>query len=200
NFIKVFLQLKMNDIVINSIIKQNRLLLSLLISLFSCSPPTQTEKDLKMVINTTINFGEIDTVFHSGGLLTMQQLSTDYKYKSVVFLQDGCQPCYPKFVEWHEKMDSIDIRDNYTVLFVIAGSQYSGFMSKVLDHGYVDDRFYIVMDTEFQFLAANKDIPRWIIDASVLIDSENKIKMVGAPWINEDMTKLFYEIVSKGKS
>jgi hypothetical protein len=24
--------------------------------------------------------------------------------------------------------------------------------------------------------------------------------MVGAPWINEDMTKLFYEIVSKGKS
>jgi hypothetical protein len=128
--------------------------------------------------------------------LTLQQLYDSFEFMSVVFLQDGCQPCYPKFVEWHEKMDSIDIGDNYTVLFVIEGSKYSSFMSKVLDHEYVDDRFYIVMDTEFQFLAANKDIPRWIIESSVLIDSENKIKMVGAPWINEDMTKLFYKTVN----
>ncbi|NLP14370.1 MAG: hypothetical protein GX383_07885 [Clostridium sp.] len=36
----------------------------------------------------------------------------------------------------------------------------------------------------------------WIIDASVLIDSENKIKMVGAPWANADMTELFYKTVN----
>jgi len=53
------------------------------------------------------------------------------------------------------------------------------------------------MDTEFQFLEANKDIPRWIIDASVLIDSENKIKMVGAPWANAAMTELFYKTVNR---
>ena len=51
------------------------------------------------------------------------------------------------------------------------------------------------MDPEGKFLEQNKEIPRWIIDASVLIDSENKIKMVGAPWLNKDMTELFYKTV-----
>ena len=43
----------------------------------------------------------------------------------------------------------------------------------------------------------NKDIPRWIIDASVLINSENKIKMVGAPFATPEMTELFHEICAK---
>jgi hypothetical protein len=73
-------------------------------------------------------------------------------------------------------------------------------MTEILDIGYVEDRFYTIMDTERRFMSKNKTIPMWIIDGSILIDPENKIKMVGAPWINEDMTKLFYEIVSKGKS
>ncbi len=40
------------------------------------------------------------------------------------------------------------------------------------------------------------DIPKWIIEASFLIDAANSIKMVGTPWINEDMTELFYKIVT----
>jgi hypothetical protein len=93
-------------------------------------------------------------------------------------------------------MDSLELGENYTIIFVIRGNRYSDFMSKVLDLEYVDDRYYTVMDANYSFLNANENIPRWIIDASVLIDSENKIKMVGEPWVNEDMTKLFYEIVN----
>ena len=70
-------------------------------------------------------------------------------------------------------------------MFVIQGNSYSEFMTKVLDIEYVDDKFHTIMDPEGKFLEANKDIPRWIIESSVLIDSENKIKMVGAPWLNE---------------
>jgi hypothetical protein len=94
-------------------------------------------------------------------------------------------------------MDSIDTPDDYTVLFVIKGDGYGEFMSKVLDIEYVDDKFYTVMDPDGQFLKANKEIPRWIIDSSVLIDSENKIKMVGAPFATPEMTKLFHEICAK---
>lgn len=52
---------------------------------------------------------------------------------------------------------------------------------------YVDDKFHTIMDPEGKFLEANKDIPRWIIDSSMLIDRDSKIKMVGAPWLNEEM-------------
>lgn len=166
----------------------------------SCVSPSQTEKELQAVLNTTIQFGKLDTIQDMRSLLTLQQLLDNYEYKSIVYLQDGCEPCYPKFIKWHQKMDSLVFGENYTILFVIQGNGYSDFMSKVLDLGYVDDRYYTILDSKYEFLNKNSSIPRWIIDSSVLIDSENKIKMVGAPWVNEDMTKLFYEIVSKGKS
>ena len=66
---------------------------------------------------------------------------------------------------------------------------------KVIELG-VDDHYYTILDSKYEFLNKNSSIPRWIIDSSVLIDSENKIKMAGAPWVNEDMKNLFYEIVS----
>jgi len=63
-----------------------------------------------------------------------------------------------------------------------------------LDLEYVKDKFYTIMDSEGKFLENNSDIPRWMFDASLLIDSENKIKMVGAPFATAEMTELFYEI------
>jgi hypothetical protein len=102
---------------------------------------------------------------------TINQLLQSYKYKSVIYLQNGCSPCYPKYIEWQQKMDSIDTPEDYTVLFVIKGNSYGEFMDNVLDIEYVDDQFYTIMDSESQFIDANSDIPRWIIDASVLIDS-----------------------------
>ena len=175
-------------------------LLFTLVFIISCSQPSQTEKDLRENINKTLNLEMFETVHQGNNLLSFNELKQQFQYLSVVYLEQGCQPCYPKFIEWQNKMDSIACPDNFSVLFVIHGNSYEDFMINVLNVDHVDDNYYTIMDTEFQFLAANKDIPRWIIDASVLIDSENKIKMVGAPWINEDMTKLFYEIVSKGKS
>jgi hypothetical protein len=118
----------------------------------------------------------------------------------VVYLENGCQPCYPKFIDWQQKMDSIGCPENHSVLFVILGNSYEEFFTEVLNVHSVEDHYFTIMDSQYEFLSRNDNIPRWIIDSSVLIDSENKIKMVGAPWINEDMTKLFYEIVSKGKS
>jgi hypothetical protein len=91
-------------------------------------------------------------------------------------------------------MDSIDTPDNYSVLFVIRGNSYDEFMANVLDIEYVEDKFYTMMDPEGKFLENNKDIPRWIIDGSVLIDGENKIKMVGAPFATPEMTELFHKI------
>lgn len=170
--------------------------LCLIATIFSCSQGSNIEKELKKVLNTTINFGKLDTIYHKGAQFTMQQLTAEYEFRSVVYLQDGCQPCYPKFIEWHEKLDSMNLGDNYTVLFVIAGQSYSDFMAKVLNQGYVDDRYYTIMDYDATFLEANKDIPPWILDASVLIGKKNKIKMVVPPWVNEEMTELFYKIVN----
>jgi hypothetical protein len=107
------------------------LLIQLLV--FSCSQPTQTEKDLRATINKEVSLEIFDLVRRGNTFLTLDELKQQYDYLSVVYLQNGCRPCYPKFIEWHESLDSMKVGDSYTVLFVIAGQNYSDFMAKVLE-------------------------------------------------------------------
>lgn len=169
--------------------------LILVILIISCSPPSQTEKDLRENINKPLHLGMFETVRQQNTLLPFDDFRQQYEFLSVVYLQNSCQPCYPKFIEWQHLMDSVSCPANHTVLFVIGGNSYENFMTEVLNIDYVADHYYTIMDPKFGFLSQNSSIPKWIINSSVLIDSENKIKMVGAPWINEDMKKLFYETV-----
>lgn len=170
--------------------------ITLTILFISCSQPSQTEQELREVLNTTLNIEMFESVQHRDSLISMQQLREKHSHLSVVYLRDGCQPCYPKFVEWHQKMDDLEQDSGHTVLFIIQTNEYDRFISKVrLLGGEIDEKYFIIIDPDHQFVINNSEIPDWIINSSMLIDSENKIKMVGSPWINEDMKRLFYETV-----
>ncbi len=185
--------------------KHTTLLLISLICL-SCTPRPQTEKDLAAVLNTKINFGTLSTVQYKDSLLTLQEILNNFEYKSIIYLQDGCQPCYPKFIEWQQKMEEFNaslllenpesIQTKHTILFVIRTDDYNDFMSKVKRiNKEANENCYVVIDSDHEFFINNSDIPNWILDNSILINSENKIKMIGAPWINEDMKELFWKTV-----
>ena len=176
-----------------------KILFSLLLTilLFSCSPPTQTEQELKQVLNTPLEITMFDTILHRDTHITMQQLREKYTYLSVVYLRDGCQPCYPKFVEWHQKMEAFSQWPKHTVLFIIQADDYNSFINEVrrLAHE-IDEKYHIVIDPQVQYQIKNKRLPQWMFNTSLLVDADNKIKMVGAPWINEDMMALFFKTVS----
>ncbi|ASB47950.1 hypothetical protein [Alkalitalea saponilacus] len=176
--------------------KKHLFLLALTILLVSCSQSSQTEKELREVLNSQLNIDIFKTIQHRDSLISMQQLREKYNHLSVVYLQDGCSPCYPKFVEWHQKMEEMDEIPGHTVLFVIQTLGYDSFIRKVRRLGEeIDEKYYIIIDPDHQFFINNNQIPDWIMNSSMLIDKESKIKMVGAPWINEDMKTLFYNTV-----
>jgi hypothetical protein len=176
-------------------IKKILSLLIVFLIMLSCSHPSQTEQDLRENINKPIRLEMFETVRKGNIQIPYDDFRQKFEFLSVVYLQNGCQSCYPKFIKWQQKMDSVARPENHSVLFIILGNSYENFMTEVLNIAFVEDHYYTIMDTEFKFLSQNSSIPKWIIDSSVLIDSENKIKMVGAPWINEDMKTLFYETV-----
>jgi len=171
--------------------------LSLILVIMACKEVSPRKKELKENIGKTINLNTFRTVQQANKTLYFEEFRKNHKYISIVFLQNNCNPCYPKFIQWQQKMDIINTSDDYTVLFIILGKSYSEFMAKVLDIKFIEDKFYTVMDPEGEFLENNKDIPQWIIDSSVLIDEENKIKMVGEPFATPEMTKLFHETCKK---
>ena len=181
----------------NQITKYLFVALILLPAILGCKEITPKEKELRQAVNKELNLKLFQAVQQANRTLPLDEIRQNHRFLSVVYLQNGCNPCYPKFIKWQQKMDSIDTPEDHTVLFVIKGDNYGEFLSNVLDIEYVDNKFYTIMDPGARFLEANKDIPRWIIDASVLIDSENKIKMVGAPFATPEMTELFHKICAK---
>jgi hypothetical protein len=178
----------------NNVIKSIIIATTIYLIFVACNELSPIEKGLKGNLNKTIHLETLKTILQKNAILSFEEFRQKYKNISVVYLQNGCNPCYPKFIKWQQKMDSIEIPDNYTVLFIIKSNSYSEFMSNVLDINYVDDKFYTVLDPEAKFIEKNKDVPRWIIDSSILLDPENKIKMVGAPFATPEMTELFHKI------
>ena len=169
------------------------ILLLTLIIISSCTDRSVT-RELKRNLNKTVNLEMFDTVRQKNDLMSYSDFRKMYKYLSIVYLEEGCGPCYPKFIEWQNKMDSLNKRYDYTVLFIIHGFRYNEFISKVHEIDSIEDHYYTIMDKDLKYLLNNNDIPRWIVDGSILIDQENKIKMVGMPWSTKEMTNLFYGI------
>jgi hypothetical protein len=84
-------------------------------------------KEISKTLNNQIAFEFFDSISYGKGSLSFSDFRRQYEFISVVFLQEGCAPCYPKFVEWHRKMKSITQPDNYTTLFVINARSYQHF-------------------------------------------------------------------------
>ncbi len=171
-----------------------------LVLISSCTRLSSVEEDLRDALDQTLHLKFFETVQQENTLLSFEEFRQQFKFISVVYLQDGCQPCYPKFIEWHHKMDSLATRDDYTVLFIISGDNYGDFMAKVFDQEFIDTPYYVIMDRDYRFMNKNMEIPKWIFDSSVLIDQENKIKLIGAPYSTPQMTELFYDVCGKWAS
>lgn len=158
-----------------------------------CTSLTPREKEISKVLNKTINLEIFDTLRNNNSVISYKNFRKKYNYFSIIYLQESCSPCYHKYKEWVMKIQQINASKNYTMLFIIQGYNYNSFIKEIKKICDVQDTYYIIMDPYFKFVN-NNSVPFEILDESILIDSENKIRMVGAPWANEDMTKLFHRI------
>ena len=166
--------------------------------LLSCSRLSPAEKELQHALQSTIILDNISNlVYTESDSMTFDLIRQQYKYLSLVYLQDGCGPCYPNFIRWQTEMQKLDCPENHTLLFVIKGQSYYDFMANVHEIQPIEGRYYVIMDPKGKYLENNLHIPRWVIERSVLIDAENRVKLVGEPYATPDMTRLFYSIINE---
>ncbi len=158
----------------------------------SCRSESREEKIVEAALKTRLDVSSIGEVIHSDSTLSFSELRNRFRHISVVYLQDGCAPCYPKYINWHQRIDTIPKADDYTVLFIINTSHYEIFRRQLSRYGEVDEKYYYFIDQRNDFYRANSSIPRTVLDRSLLIDRNSRIKMVGEPFINGDMTKVFH--------
>jgi len=156
---------------------------------------------VKDTLGKTIKTEMFTFVQEGKKIISFDEFRDMYSFISLVYLEDGCRPCYPKYIEWQSGMDTLQLDDDFTVLFVIQGNSYDRFINNLLEsHPEYDpsnDKFHIIMTTDHQFMDRNMDIPRQILDKSLLIDKENKIRMIGHPFASPQIAELFYRICNE---
>jgi hypothetical protein len=162
------------------------------VMLVGCNKAPTNKNELLKVLDQTLNVEMIDTVRQGEAAISWTDLRSMYRNISVVYLQDGCAPCYPKFIEWHKRMGQIATANDYTILFIINARDYASFTRNTDLHGEIQETYYYFIDPRNEFFRYNSDISRPVLDRSLLIYSNNRIKMVGEPFANADMTKLFH--------
>lgn len=170
------------------------LLISVLLIATSCQRFTPEQKMLREVKNKNIKLDMFKTAYGKDSVFTLRQFRKQYDYISVVYLQNECGPCYRRYIDWHEKMDSINQFVNHTVLFVIQGLHVNDFLIEVDNIEPIENRFFIIMDPNYLFLDGNQSIPKWIFDRSVLIDRNNSVRMIGSPFYSNKHAREFKNI------
>jgi len=172
-----------------------------LILLFSCTRLNPEEKLIKEPLGKTVQIGMFESVRQKDREIPFGEFRKRYPFISLVYLENGCSPCYPKFIEWQTRMDTLDLHEDFTILFVILGSSYERFMDNLYEYEPeyepACDQYHVVMDPDHRFLDNNPDIERWIIDKSLLIGPENKIKLIGPPFASQRMKEMFYDVVGQ---
>ncbi len=171
------------------------------IMMFSCTHLSPQQEIIKNTLNKNIDIGMFSIVRQQREEQSFKKFRDKYKYLSIVYLEDGCTPCYPKYIKWQKNADSLCVCDNYTVLFIIEGNSYENFSRKILisepKYDFANEKFFVVLDNNHSFLDKNSDINRWAIERTLLIDGDNKIKLVGSPLSSPKMKELFYSICTQ---
>ncbi len=157
-----------------------------------CKHSPEGKYELQRVLDLTLKVEMIDTVRQGEVAVSWTDLRSKYRNISVVYLQDGCAPCYPKFIAWHKNMEQVTTAMDYTVLFIINARDYASFTRNTDLRGEINEKYYYFIDPRNEFFRANSRISRSVLDRSLLIDKDNRIKMVGEPFTNADMTKVYH--------
>lgn len=169
-------------------------------AIISCiSDKNQSPEDIiKQTLNKKVDLNMFEKLYHQDTQVYLSDVRKSYDFVSLVYLKDNCEPCIPKYIEWHHRLDAMNLPDNYTVLFIIEGnnlSSYENFMAEARKQDAFNERFYTVFDASFSFLEANRHIPYNLIESSLLLDDKNRIKLIGSPFISEGMSNLFFSII-----
>lgn len=175
---------------------KNIFFLIILIILSSCNSASPEYERYNESMGKKINLSMFPSALGMNGEELLDSIRYKYDYFSLVYLQNHCQTCYEKYIEWNKEMDILNT-DNYTVIFIIKGMYDDEFISEVNSIENIEHKYYLIMDPNELFIKRNFSIPKWIIENSLLIDKENRIRLIGPPFYNEKMIKKYLDVVQE---
>ena len=167
----------------------------LLLTMGSCVRQSPVVKLFKEHIGKTVSLEGYDSVYHGDTAYSYLEFRERYPFITVNYIDENCDICRVKVREWCDNFDKIPLGDNLAHLFVFRGSDYKTFLR--YSQGDIEFPFHIMVSKEFSYAMNNRNIDRQVIDGGFLLDRNNKIKIIGDPFLSEKMTDMYYKIISE---
>ncbi len=154
------------------------------------------------------NLYRTQVILHLDSMQCMQNgketISDDMinEFKMVVLADsNSCTPCmYRSLYRWNEISESVlKARADVGFVFIFQPSKSSRVFlyHEMLQPNIFKEKVYI--DTTGIFLRDNPDIPAENLYHTFVLDSDNRIVMVGNPMQNEKLKELFMKTITKNK-
>lgn len=167
--------------------------------LFSCKRLTFEERMIRDTIGMSLDLEFVKEIIHGNEIIAFNNFNSIYPYLSVVYLKNGCSPCYDKFLKWTSFMDTLDIKENYNVLFIYSGQSYNEFADGFIEHApdfeLNDIEYFLAVDSSGNLQSSNPFFSDWILNKTMLINSENKVLLIGEPFASEQIFDLYLRVL-----
>lgn len=174
------------------------LFLALLIILFnSCHTSSKEEKEIIDNVGKEVNLEMVKVIQNND--VSLAQFRSKYKFLYLVYLKNGCTPCYSTFIDWQREMPTISEFDNFSILFIINSKSYDEFINNAKKLGLKENLYFSFLDSTDSYINGNIDISQNILKKPLLLNEKNQIIMIGSPFSTPEMTSLFKTICSDKK-
>jgi len=159
----------------------------------ACNRYPLTVKLFKDHLGKKVDLSGYDFVYNSKQVYSYAEFRAKYPFVTVNYIDEDCAICKIKVREWCDNAEKIPLHENLAHLFVFRGKNFETFLR--YSQGKTEFPFFVMSSEEFTYANNNGSIDRQIIDAGFLIDRDNRIKIIGDPFVSEKMKDLYNRVV-----
>ena len=174
------------------------LLFSITICFCSCSKEQgnqdETTEIVNQMIGDTLVLPKISKVLHNDSLYH-QNITKAKGIKITTFIQGDCSLCIDDLKNWHELFQYTKSKMGVDMLFYLYSSDLEYFINNIYSQELY--KYPLILDQNYEY-SDNNSLP---IDRkqyqTFLLDSNNKVVLVGNPVYNEKLKNLYIEEIEK---
>lgn len=186
--------------------KKERLLKIFLVFIFigvigACKEDS-IQKIIQKNVGKKVSMEGLDSVRFLNSVISYNEFRKKYEYVCIIYIDQDCGVCKTKVLEWKMKRNLLKkLPDNIAYLFLYRGDRPERYFSELseayeLTEDDLDFHFFFIQDVNFEFVTHNQKVPQMIIDACILIDKKDRITVIGSPFLNASMMKLYKKVLS----
>ena len=178
------------------IIKVCTILILILGFIFCSKENSKVQEEASRWMGDTLELPRVSQVLYKDSLYRKQKLINENpKLKVTTFIWGECQSCVEDLKKWEHFFEFVHSKRDVEMFFYLNIQEISFFIKNYYDNNFF--KYPLIIDKKLNYLTKN-DLPfKNKVYQTFLLDSNNKVILVGNPIYNKKLMKLYKQEINK---